>query len=425
MAQTTGQNTEIKQYQSAVDIIKTAILQSQARAAKAVNQEQLALYYGIGRYVSANTRKKNWGQGAIETISNQLKQELPGLRGFSAPSLRKMRIFYEEWSMLERNSFVPTNKLESFPDKMFVATNKFTEINKNSSVVTDEMGQAIVNSAVATAEFEDDREIRQLQLANLPDFPLREFLSISFTHHIAILAKAKAYDERVFYMKYADAYKPTVEDLEKAIKQDLYHHQDKMPNNFLATIPDYKQAYRAIRMFKDEYLLDYINVEELGMHDEDLDERVIESNIVHNVKNFIMTFGRGFSFCGSQVHFDKLGHDHWIDLLFFCRDLNRTVVFELKNGGFKVGYLAQLSAYLRILNDDDRRSHEEAPIGIILCKHADKEYAGYIMQDFKQPMGVATYKTADEMDPELLKALPPKEELQRVFEESSKKEEKE
>jgi predicted nuclease of restriction endonuclease-like (RecB) superfamily len=386
--------SNIKEYQSAVDVIKTAILQSQSRAAKAVNQEQLALYYGIGRYVSANTRKKNWGQGAIDAISNQLKQELPGLRGFSARNIKNMRTFYEEWQGLENHNSA-------------VATAKFTEINSNS--------------AVATAEIPYDNEIRQLQLANLPDFPLREFLSISFTHHIAILAKAKAYDERVFYMKYADSYKPTVEELEKAITQDLYHHQDKMPNNFLATIPDYKQAYRTIRMFKDEYLLDFINVEELGMHDEDVDERVIESNIVHNVKNFIMTFGRGFSFCGSQVHFDKLGHDHWIDLLFFCRDLNRTVVFELKNGGFKVGYLAQLSAYLRILNDDDRRSHEEAPIGIILCRHADKEYAGYIMQDFKQPMGVATYKTADEMDPDLLKALPPKEELQRVFEESSKK----
>ena len=346
--------SDIKEYQSAVNVIKTAILQSQARAAKAVNQEQLALYYGIGRYVSANTRKKNWGQGAIEAISNQLKLELPGLRGFSVRNIKNMRIFYEGWSMLERPNSA-------------VTTAKFTEINMNSSVATDEMGQAIVNSAVATAEFEDDWEIRQLQLANLPDFPLREFLSISFTHHIAILAKAKAYEERIFYMKYADTYKASVDDLEKVIKQDLYHHQDKMPNNFLATIPDYKQAYRAIRMFKDEYLLDYINVEELGMHDEDVDERVIESNIVHNVKNFIMTFGRGFSFCGSQVHFDKLGHDHWIDLLFFCRDLNRTVVFELKNGGFKVGYLAQLSAYLRILNDDDRRSHEEAPIGIILC----------------------------------------------------------
>ena len=158
---------------------------------------------------------------------------------------------------------------------------------------------------------------------------MKEFLSISFTHHITILAKAKTYEERIFYMKYVDTYKPTVEDLEKTIMQDLYHHQDKMPNNFLATIPDYKQAYRAIRMFKDDYLLDFINVEELGMHDEDVDERVIESNIVHNVKNFIMTFGRGFTFSGSQVHFDKLGHNHWIDLLFFNRDLNRTVVFEL------------------------------------------------------------------------------------------------
>ena len=399
---------EIKKYQNAVDVIKTAILQSQARAAKAVNQEQLALYYGIGRYVSANSRKKNWGKGAIDTISEQLRKELPGLRGFSAPSLRKMRIFYEEWMMLERNPFVPTNKLESQSEKMFVPTNEITKINTKSSVVTD--------------EFAADTEIRQLQLANLPNFPLREFLSISFTHHIAILTKAKTYEERVFYMKYADGYKPTVEDLEKVIKQDLFHHQDKIPNNFLATIPDYKKAYRAICMFKDEYLLNFINVEELGMHDEDIDEEVIESNIVHNVKNFIMTFGRGFSFSGSQVHYDKLGHDHWIDLLFFNRDLNRTVVFELKKGRFKVGYLAQLSAYLRILNDDDRRDHEEAPIGIILCKNVDKNYAGYIMQDFKQPMGVAAYKLADEMDPELLKALPPKDELQRVFEESCKKE---
>jgi predicted nuclease of restriction endonuclease-like (RecB) superfamily len=389
---------DIRKYHSAVEIIKTAILQSQARAAKAVNQEQLALYYGIGRYVSANSRKKNWGTGAIETISEQLRKELPGLRGFSARNIKNMRTFFEEWRMIEQHNSA-------------VATAEITKINASD------------NSAVVTADFTDDVEIRQLQLANLPNFPLAEFLSISFTHHIAILTKAKTYEERVFYMKYADGFKPTVEDLEKVIKQDLYHHQDKMPNNFLATIPDYKQAYRAIRMFKDEYLLDFINVEELGMHDEDINESVIESNIVHNVKNFIMTFGRGFTFSGSQVHFDKLGHDHWIDLLFFNRDLNRTVVFELKNGKFKVAYLAQLSAYLRILNDDDRRDHEEAPIGIILCKEADKDYAGYIMQDFRQPMGVATYKTADEMDPELLKALPPKEELQRLLVESSKKNE--
>ena len=381
---------EIKIYQNPVNVIKTAILQSQERAVKAVNQEQLALYFGIGRYVSANTRKKNWGTGAIEKISSQLRKELPGLRGFSARNIKNMRTFYEEWHLLEQH---------------------------HSAVPTAEFTNIKTNSAVVTTEIQDDNVICQLQLANLPNFPLKEFLSLSFTHHIAILTKAKTYEERIFYMKYADDYKTTVEDLEKVIQQNTYYHQDKMPNNFLATIPDYKQAYRAIRMFKDEYLLDYINVEELGMHDEDVDERVIESNIVHNIKNFIMTFGKGFTYCGNQVHYDKLGHDHWIDLQFFNRDLNRTVVFELKRGDFKVAYLAQLSSYLRILNDDDRRNHEEAPIGIILCKNADKAYIEYIMQDFRQPMGVATYKTAEEMDPELLKVLPPKEDLQRVFEE--------
>ena len=404
-------NQEIKTYQNAVEIIKTAILQSQARAAKAVNQEQLALYFGIGRYVSANTRKKNWGQGAIEAISNQLKQELPGLRGFSAPSLRKMRIFYEEWSMLERNSFVPTNKLDSLPEKTFVATNKFTEINTESSVVTDEMGQAIVNSAVATAEFEDDREIRQLRLANLPDFPLREFLSISFTHHIAILAKAKAYEERIFYMKYADTYKPTVEDLEKAIMHDLYHHQDKMPNNFLATIPDYKQAYRAIRMFKDEYLLDFINIED----PEDTDERVIEQSIIQNIKNFIMAFGKDFAFMGNQYHLEVDGHDYYIDLLFFSRKLHSLVAFELKRGEFKPEYTGKLNFYLSALDEYVKLPDENPSIGIILCKSKSDKIVELSFRDTSKPMGEATYRTSKELPKELRDALPDMEELKKLL----------
>lgn len=73
---------------NAVQVIKDAILQSQQRALGAVNQEQLALYYGIGRYISANTRTKNWGKGFIEGISEQLRKEQPGLRGFlDAPIL--------------------------------------------------------------------------------------------------------------------------------------------------------------------------------------------------------------------------------------------------------------------------------------------------------------------------------------------------
>lgn len=377
------ENNGIQQTIDAVNILKTAILQSQARAVKAVNQEQLALYFGIGRYISANTRNKHWGGGMIKSISQRLRNELPGLRGFGESQLKNMRLFYEAWSMLESNSPIAIGETE-----------------KDTQNLDDKYST-----------------IRQLQLANLPDFPIIEFLSISFTHHIRIIETAKDMDERLFYIRYCHNYKPTTESLPSIIKkQDLYHHQGAMPNNFLATIPDYKQAYRAIKMFKDEYLLDFVNVEELGMHEEDVDERVIEQSIVHNIKNFIMTFGKGFTFNGSQVHYDKLGHDHWIDLLFYNRDLRRLVVFELKKGRFKTAYLAQLSSYLRILNDDDRREGEEPPIGIILCKDADKAYVEYIMQDFRQPMGVATYKTADEMDKELMKVLPSKEQLEKLLE---------
>lgn len=382
----TSQNEKLSH---AVDVIKTAILQSQLRAVKVVNQEQLALYYGIGRYVSANTRNKNWGTGMVKSISQHLRIELPGLRGFGETSLRNMRIFYEAWNCIETNLSVPTD-----------------ELKRNPSVDVDMVSQ--------TTGIKDDT-IHQLQLTNLTNFPIVPFLSVSFTHHVTILTHAKEWDERLFYIQFAADNKVTAEDLESIIKKDLFHHQGKMPNNFLRTIPDYKQAYRAIQMFKDDYLLDYINVEELGMHDEEVDERVIENSIVHNIKNFIMTFGKGFTFNGSQVHYDKLGHDHWVDLLFYNRDLRRLVVFELKRGAFKTAYLAQLSGYLRILNDDDRREGEEPPIGIILCKSADKAYVEYIMQDFRQPMGVATYKTADEMDEELLKVLPKKEELRNLL----------
>ena len=382
----------------AVLAIKTAILQSQGRAARGVNQEQLALYYGIGRFISVNTRKQNWGAGFIDGISKRLKAELPGLRGFSGTSLRNMRTFYEAWYNLEVNSSVQTDELSKDAESGVLP------------VKTDDLS-CEDNSAVQIAE------IRQLQLANLPKFPLQEFLSISFSHHIAILTCAKTLDERLFYIRYCHDYKAHADELPAIIRKERpYDHQDKLPNNFVRTIPDYKQAFRTLQMFKDEYLLDFINVEELGMRDEEVDERVVEQRIVQNVKNFIMTFGRGFAFIGNQVHFDKLGHDHWIDLLFYNRDLRRTVVFELKKGCFKPAYLAQLSTYLRILNDQDRREGENAPIGIILCKSMDKPYVEYIMQDYRQPMGVATYKTAEEMEPEVLNVLPPKAELEKILE---------
>ena len=85
----------IIKYRNAVSTIKQAILQSQYRAAKLMTGEQLSLYFGIGRYVSADSREGTWGTGAIDRISEQLRRELPGLRGFSASSIKDMRAFVQ------------------------------------------------------------------------------------------------------------------------------------------------------------------------------------------------------------------------------------------------------------------------------------------------------------------------------------------
>ena len=336
-------------YNDAVQQIKAAILKSQAKALAGVNQEQLALYYGIGRYISNNSRAGFWGKDAIETISRQLSAEMPGLRGFSPRNLRNMRTFYEQWSALDSNLAVPT-----------------AEIGEGK------------NLAVATAKIDSEKELMAFSATELP---LAAFFSIGFTHHIAILTKTKTLEERKFYIQLCHDLHLKVEEIEQKIAEDTFHKQGTLPNNFNQTIPDYKQAFRAIQMFKDEYLLDYINVEQLGERDEDIDERVIEKEIVNNVKNFIMTFGKGFTFSGSQVHYDKLGHDHWVDLLFFNRILRATVVVELKKGKFKPSYLGQLSHYLHVIDDDDRLEWENAPVGIILCKDADRTFVEYVLQD--------------------------------------------
>lgn len=380
---------EITNYDKAVEIIKTAILQSQYDAARSVNEKQLMLYYGIGKYISLNSRKGFWGKGAIDAISQRLDKELPGLRGFTSRNLRYMRTFYEEWEMLD------------FIDQ----PEKTSDSRSNSLELTN---SELENTAIVP--------IWNLQVPNYQGFPLDAFLHIGFTHHRVILGKAKSMEERLFYIRRCADEHYTVEALKSSLAADDYHHQGSLPNNFMRTLPAAEQAFRAISTFKDEYLLDYINVEELSIRDkQDVDERVVENAIVHNVKNFILTFGKDFAFVRNQYHLDAFGEDQYIDLLFFNRELNCLVAVELKTGKFKPSYLGQLQGYLSVLDGFERKPHENPSIGLILCKDMNKSFVDYVIQDYAKPMGVATYKTSKDMSDELRKALPDVETLRKLL----------
>lgn len=380
-----------QEIKNSVETIKTAILQSQYQAAKETTRVQLILYYGIGRYLSSKKGKKTWGTSVLDTISSQLRKELPGLRGFSASSLKNMRLFYENWSFLEE---------------------------QKSSDITGELPILNVNSSDASDEFKSIILISDFKLSgvNLTDFPVEDFFKVPFSHHIAIFSKVKNLQERYYYIHRVVEENLQVNALESLIKQDAYKHRKEIPNNFERTISPSSLARKAVEMFKDEYLLDFINIEEIGERDAaDVDERVVENAIIHNVKNFIMTFGKDFAFVGDQYHLEAFNEEFFSDLLFFNRELNCLVVVELKRGDFKPAYLGQLSAYLRIVDDKIKKPHENRTIGIVLCKSMNKQFAEYVIQDYDKPMGVTTYKSLSEMPEEMQKVLPDLDDIKKIM----------
>ena len=368
----------------AVNVIKSAILQSQSRAVRMISGTQLSLYFGVGLYVSANSRKGTWGTAAIDEISEQLRRELPGLRGFSAQNIRNMRQFAEFWQ-----PFLIHSPLASKMD--FEDLQNQIECDRFSLTKWSPMASEI------------NRD---------------EFLGLSFSHHMEILHKTKNIDEVLLCIHEAVVHQWDKYTLRNILKAGIPKPDGVAPNNFIQTMPSTQQAMKAIKMFKDEYLLDYINVEDIDAQEKDVDERLVEQRIIHNIKRFIMTLGRDFTFVGNQYHLEMYGEEMWSDLLFFNRELNALVAIELKIGKFKPMYLGQLQAYLQILDDKVRKPHENPSIGIVLCKSANQAYAEYAVRDYNKPMGVATYKTISDMPKEMQHALPDIEELKKLMNDS-------
>ena len=405
------ENKDIKMTQElrqAVADIKAAILQGQYEACRGVNRIQLAVYFGIGKYVSQHSRKGTWGMSALEVISNQLRRELPGLRGYSATSLRNMRKFYENWIMLDGNSASALAELQSTDNQRDI---------KSASTLANNSPTAIADiSSVATDERNAIDIYHTIQAPVTEHFPIEDFFRVPFTHHIRIIEGTKEIAAQYYYIHRTAEENLSEKEVIRLAKENAYGRREQIPSNFRHTISDAAQMRKAVTMFKDSYMLDYINVEEIGVRDKiDVDERVVEKEIVSKVKNFIMTLGDDFTFMGNQKLLEIYGVEHFPDLLFFNRELNAMVVIELKTGEFKTSYLGQLMGYLTLLDEKVRKRHENPSIGIVLCKSANREYVEFMIRDYSKPMGVATYKTADEMPENLRKALPDIEELKRLI----------
>ena len=387
---------KILNFNDATNIIKDAIVRSRYQAAKLVNKELLGLYYAVGRYVSENSRDNFWGQGAIKQISEALQNELPGLRGFSEGAIKKMRLFYEEWQSVFSNRSLTTNDLKIEP-------------NSNETALTTMVFPGNPEIAVDLSLL-----AKHINLCVLPEFSAEAFYRVGFTHHYTIMAKEKSLAGRLFYIARCATEFWTVEALKSSLRGDVYSRTGALPSNFLQTLPELEQARRAIRAFKDEYFLDYINIED----ENDPDEHVLEREIIANIKKFIISFGNNFCFIGNRHRIIVEEKEFFIDLLFFNRELHCLVAIELKRGEFKPSHLGQLNFYLSALDEYVRLPDEAPSIGILLCKEANRNIVEFAVRDYTKPMGVATYRTKNEMPEQWQKALPDLEDIKKILENS-------
>lgn len=184
-----------------------------------------------------------------------------------------------------------------------------------------------------------------------------------------------------------------------------------MPNNFARTITQEEQQRRALQAFRNEYLLDFLTIDDPDAYD----EKRVEDAIVHNIRKFIMALGGEFSFMGNQYRLVVDEKEYFIDLLFYHRRLQSLVAIELKHGDFKPEYVGKLNFYLSALDDMVRLPNENPSIGVILCRGKSEKTVEYALRDTTKPMGVATYKAANELPAEYSQALQAIEHLKELI----------
>ena len=185
------------------------------------------------------------------------------MRGFSATNIRNMRIFYEEWECMQ--PFLIDKKEPLF---------QFSEEELDRQLLSGDLNDSFLIQQLPTAELENEW--------------IELFLKVPFTQHRLIIRGAEVTEERVFYIQKVATEFWSFETLKHHLKSDLYQRQGKLAHNFQSTLSENAFRQKALMAFKDEMLLDFINIEDA---DEEPNERVLENAIVQNIKKFIMALG--------------------------------------------------------------------------------------------------------------------------------------
>lgn len=229
---------------------------------------------------------------------------------------------------------------------------------------------------------------------------------ITWYHNQTILDKVHNHETRIWYIR------KTLENgwsrnvLVMHIEAESHLKLGAAKTNFVTTLPS-STSDLAQQLIKSEYNFEFLGVAE------DVHEQVIEKGLIEHIRNFLLELGSGFAYLGNQYKIIVGDEDFFCDLLFYHTKLRCYVVIELKADKFKPEYAGKLGFYITAINRQLKHANDNPTIGLLLCKKANKVVVEYALNDNRQPMGIAEYKTG--LPKEYQNALPTPEQFQHLM----------
>lgn len=339
-------------YADVLKSIKMRIQSAQIQAAVAVNKELISLYWDIGHEIISRQESEGWGTAVIERLASDLQKSFPGVKGFSARNIWRIRAFYLAYTQ---------------------------DIQGTLDIATD-VDAPILPQAVA---------------------------EIPWGHNLLLLEKVKDLQARLWYIHKTLEYGWSRSVLWHHIDTKLYERQfeAEKTTNFNLTLPS-PQSDLAKEVLKDPYNFDFLTLAK------DAQEKDLEKGLLDHIREFLLELGVGFAFIGSQYHLKVGNDDFYLDLLFYHVKLRCYIVIDLKMTEFKPEFSGKISFYISAVDDLLRHPDDQPSIGIILCKSKDKTIVEYSLRSTNMPIGVSTYQLRDALPKTLEGSLPTIEQLE-------------
>jgi predicted nuclease of restriction endonuclease-like (RecB) superfamily len=350
---------------------QVAILIEEARnrSFQKVNEELVLLYFKVGNIVSVKVSEGAWGDNTVAELANYLQKNNSGFRGFTRRGLYRMKQFYEVYSSPDFVLPIST-QLQVY----------FDSIGRNAKVSAVPTEIKTANSKIKkVSAVPTQMKKNQILLEQLVNLLL---CRITWTNHLEILSQTKSAEEKFFYLLHSIKEKWSMRDLRRQLSSG-YFERTMLSNQKVSTV----LTQLPKNLFKDPYIFEFLDLPD-GHSEKDL-----EKAIILNLQKFILEIGKGFTYMGNQYRLQVGNKDYYTDLLFYHRDLQCLVLFELKIQEFEPEFLGKLNFYLEALDRDVKRPFENNSVGVLLCKGKDTEVVEYAMARNTSPAMIADYET--------------------------------